>query len=407
MVKLLKKKSANNMFQDFSLNILASLIITFATQILVYPYLSRLLSNDEYGLILTIMGVVNVIGVSLGNPLNNTRILMQKEYEEKKLVGDYNIIFIMLLIINLIAVLIVTTIIFKEFNTTVFNCMLISSLILFRAYYSVSFRININYKKNLYLSIYGFFGYLIGLALTYYTQVWSLTFLIGELVSCVYLAFTSHTLREKVTFTPVFKKTVRKFLYIFMGSALAIVITYMDRFFIYPILGAHQVAIYNVASFLGKTAGIIIIPITGVLLTYYSKESSLTIRDFYKRVLYFFSVTTIFYLGIILLGKPIISYLYPTLYKEAMPYFYIANLIAALFIFGNTIHPTLLRFCNAKWQPIIQGIYFILYIIIGYLGMVTNGLMGFCIGIVLVNIFKVILMLLITTFSLKQNRIEH
>lgn len=404
MIRLIKKVSLNNMFNDFLLNILASLIITIATQILVYPYLSRFLTNEEYGLVLTMMGIVNVIGVSLGNPLNNTRILMQDKYEEDGHIGDYNIIFLILLVINIIATFIISYFVLENINTTVLHCVLISSFILFRAYYSVSFRIKINYWKNLKLSIFCFIGYVIGLVATNITEVWTLTFLIGELFGVFYLIFNSEALKEKFELTSLFSLSFKKFVYLFLGSTLAIVITYMDRFYIYPFLGSEQVAIYNVASFLGKTVGIIIIPITGVLLTYYSKESSLSVKMFYKRVSYFFVITTLFYSIIALLGKPIVKILYPTLYSESLPYFYIANLIASVFIFGTTLHPILLRFCHSKWHLIIQSLYFLMYLVFGYLGMVNNGLMGFCASLLFVNIAKVVLMLIVTTYNLhRQN----
>ncbi|MDW0114008.1 hypothetical protein QT711_12495 [Sporosarcina saromensis] len=397
-------KLKSRIFKDFTLNIIATLLLTLATQILAYPYLSRFLSSEEYGLMLTIMGVVNVIGVSLGNPLNNTRLLLQSEYEEKHLNGDYNLMFCFIFIVNIIAVPTLTSIILKDFNFTVVGCTLISSLLLFRAYYSVSYRIVINYKKTLYVSVFGFIGYILGIIITYITQIWVFTFILGELFACIYIFFTAKVLHDRFKCTPLFKKTIKKYLYIFSAAVLSTLITYMDRFYIYPVLGAEQVAIYNVASFLGKTVGIVMIPITGVLLTYYAKETRLTIKQFYARVGSFTIVTFFFYIITILVGIPIIKLLYPTLASSALPYFYIANLVAAVFILGNTIQPTLLRFCNAMWQPIIQGVYFLLYILLGFLGMSKYGLMGFCYSILIVNFLKIILMLVITTFSLKKHQ---
>lgn len=398
-------KLKSGIMKDFMLNIIASLIFTIATQLLAFPYLSRIMSGEEYGLLLTVMGIVNVVGVSLGNPLNNTRILLNSEYERQNLNGDYNLIFVFCVVINIIFVGFISTMILKEFNTIVIGCIIISVLMLFRAYYSASYRIVINYKKNLYSSVFGLLGYILGIVVTHFTGLWVFTFILGELFACIYIYFTANIVHDKFQVTSLFKKSTKKYLLIMSAAILATMMTYMDRFFIYPVLGAEQVSIYNVASFLGKTAGIVMIPITGVLLTYYAKEATLTISQFYKRMGLFTLISLMFYLTILLIGIPITRVLYPTLVEDAIPIFSIANLATAIFILGNTIQPTLLRFCSAKWQPFIQGIYVILYLFIGYIGMKSNGLIGFCYAVVIVNIVKIIIMLFIVTLSLQSKKI--
>lgn len=397
------KRVKKGIFKDFILNIIASGIYTLATQILAYPYLSRIMSGNEYGLVLTLMGINNAVGVSLGNPLNNTRILLQPSYDKKNLKGDYNLIFLFCLIIDIIVTASVTSIILKKFNIIALGCTIVSSLILFRAYYSASYRIVINYKKNLYSSISGLFGYIFGMWITYLTNSWIFTFVFGELFACIYIFYTAKIVHDGFQITPMLKRTLKKYLLIMSAAILSTMMTYMDRFFIYPFLGADQVSVYNVASFLGKTAGIIMIPVSGVLLTYYAKDSKLTIIEFYKRMGLFFGVSLLFYIGIILVGIPVTGFLYPTIIGGATPYFGIANLATTIFILGNTIQPTLLRFCSSIWQPIIQGIYFLIYLLLGIYGMQQEGLMGFCYAVLIANIIKIVIMIVIATITLYNN----
>lgn len=396
-----------NLFKDFTLSILASIIGTFVIQMIAYPYLSRIMTSEEYGLLLTIIGIINTVGVSLGNSLNNTRILMQKEYEENELIGDYNLLFILSLVIGSVIITIITLVVYKEFNVIIIAYIITSALLLFRAYHSVSFRIFIDYRKNLMCSIYGAIGCLAGLLITHFTGVWIFTFMLSELFSCIYIIFKAKTVKEGLYKTKLFKKSINKYSYILSAAILATSMTYMDRFFIFPILGSEKVAIYNVASFLGKTLGIVMIPISGVLLTYYAKESRLTLKKFYSRITIFTIIASVFYISILAIGIPISKLLYPTLIEEATPYFVIANLSAIVFILGNTIQPTLLRFCSAKWQPILQSIYLVSYLLLGYLGMNISGLIGFCYAVLISNVVKIILMLLITTITLyKRNKEE-
>ena len=68
-------KQRINFLQDVSLNIFASFMMTGILQIVVYPFLGSHMSADSYGLFLTLIGIVNIISVTLGNSLNNVRLL--------------------------------------------------------------------------------------------------------------------------------------------------------------------------------------------------------------------------------------------------------------------------------------------------------------------------------------------
>lgn len=391
--------------KDFILNILGSVIYTLSTQILAYPFISRIVGPDEYGLILTLMGLANAIGVAIGNPLNNTRILLDKKYHEKSGAGDFNYIFLLGLIANVVIVLAVSIFVIGKIDIDAFCVTIISVLILFRAYYTVSYRLVINYKKFLYSSILGLIGYIVGMFVANFIGNWAVVFIIGEFFTCAYIFLTSkHLVFEKPEKTDLFKETSQKYTLFMSAALLSTLMTYMDRFFIYPFLGGEQVSIYNVASFLGKTGGIILTPIAGVLLTYYAKESNLTIQTFTKRLLAFFSFGALLYIGILIFGRLVTRILYPTLYEAAMPYFMLANLATTVFIIGNTLQPTLLRYCDSRWQPVIQAVYLISYVGFGIYGMNNFGLMGFCYAVLFSNIIKIAIMIVVVVYSFNKSK---
>lgn len=399
-VKVMQFSFRKGILKDSILNIIASLILTLVVQVLVYPYLALKFTIAEYGIILTLMGMVNAVGVSLGNSLNNTRILLQPEYDKRRTNGDYNLIFLCLLLVGAIITGCISIVLLKRLDITVIGCIVITILILFRSYYSASFRIIINYKKILYSNIWGFIGYIVGLVIVKYTGFWVFVFVFGELFACIYIYYTSKIIHDKFQITILFKKSLVKFTFIMMAAVFSNLLMYMDRFFIYPFLGAEQVSVYTVASFIGKSAGILLNPIAGVLLTYYVKEELMTVRQFYKRTGLFTLVSCIIYILILLVGIPITKVLYPSLVNSALPFFYVGNLAAILFILGNTIQPTLLRYCHAKWQLIIQVTYFLLYLILGYFGMITYELFGFVYAILIANFLRILLMLFVVNVTL-------
>ena len=388
-------------YKDYLLNILSSVIMTCATQLVVYPFLGRHITKEEYGSLLTIMGLINFIGVALGNPLNNVRILMQREYDDNNLVGDFNFLFLHAFYILIPVIFIGSYFIYQSFSMN-FIWILIGALVMFRAYYSAGYRIWINYKKVLIISIVTLFGYIIGIWFVILGGHWTITFLLGELSAAIYLVFTCKIIKEPIKKTMLYKKSLRKYIFFLLATVVSTALTYADRFFIYPVLGAAFVSIYNTASFLGKTIGIIMSPISGVLLTYYAKETNLTLKGFYKRLIYYFIAVVLCYIVILLFGPFIVKLLYPTLLLDAKYYMPVANLATLIAILGNTISPTMIRYCSEKWQPIIQVIYFISYMIFGIIFMKIWGLIGYSVSITLVNIIKVCIMVIITTRELKK-----
>ena len=60
---------------DFIISILASVIYTFARQIVVFPLLAAQLTDADYGTLLTVAGLANVCTAMIGSSLNNIRLI--------------------------------------------------------------------------------------------------------------------------------------------------------------------------------------------------------------------------------------------------------------------------------------------------------------------------------------------
>lgn len=387
------------MTRDVILNICTSMLAVITTQLLAYPYIARQMTSSEYGIFLTVMGIVNLIAVSMGNPLNNTRLLIDGEYSLEDEKGDFNRIVIKLMIISFT----LSIFIFNLFQMDKIGILLLSILtvcIIFRSYYSVYFRIKINYVKNFLSTFIGSIGLIIGLIIYVVTGYWQTIFLFSEIFACIYIFIKNPLFSEGIKPTSNYDKVKAKYYYLFGGAFVSSLVTYMDRFFIYPILGSDYVSYYNIASFLGKTVGIVLLPISGVLLTYYAKEKSLSIKNFYKRFILFLFFSVFLYIVLISVGPFILKVLYPTIYIESLKYFKLATMGSILFILGNTIQPTLLRYGADKWQTIVQVVYLCVYVALSMILMTIFGLYGFCVAIIVANIFKIVFMIVIINKSI-------
>lgn len=385
------------MKKDFALNILATVVLTAAMQLVCYPALAVVVDASEYGLLLACMGIVNTCGAAFGSALNNARLLVQKDYESMQCLGDFNIIFASFSALCLVLSFVLCLLFCSQSPLMAVAESVVSVLVLARSYLSVAFRIVIDYQKMLIMSVMGACGYLVGSGVAILTNLWVVAFFIGEICSIVYLVLKTSLLSEPFSKTSLFRKSISITMDLLLASIIANLTIYLDRFLIMPVLDAEYVSYFTVASLLGKTVGIAATPIASVLLTYYAKDVDVVSKSVVaKRFFGIVAMGVPAYLLVLLLNEPVLSLLYPTLFSASLPYCGLASLAAIVQIVGNVFQPTTLVVCSSRVQPVIQAIYLTMFITLGLGLSVGYGLWGFCIASVVANTARAIIMFAIT-----------
>ena len=166
----------------------------------------------------------------------------------------------------------------------------------------------------------------------------------------------------------------------------------------YPLLGGTAVSIFYTATILGKTVSLAIQPASGVLLSYFAQMKKLNNKYFVLFCGTSFGIGIIGYIIVILISRPVLSFLYPQFVNEALEYIYIATLAIMINIVCGVVNPAVLKFCSSKWQLAINLSYLFIYVGSTVILMNFYGLMGFCIGILIANSIKLLLMLIIFYF---------
>ena len=69
----------NKFLKDSSLNIISNLLVVVAIQLIAFPIISRVANSKEFALLIVLYGIAIVIATSLGNTLNNVRLLHRKD----------------------------------------------------------------------------------------------------------------------------------------------------------------------------------------------------------------------------------------------------------------------------------------------------------------------------------------
>lgn len=379
--------------KDFSWNIAATVIGTVILQLIVYPMLARWLNSTIYGELLTVMGIANIVVVSLGGGINNVRLIQHEKYQDN-IEGDFNFL---LGIVNIVGTILFSIIIAIFFSLTVVDYIIITAYVFFgilRGYWSVAYRLKINYVANFKMNLFISGGYIIGLFLVKSTQVWAFSFLTAEIMGVLYLYITTNLHKESYERTGLFKETSSILLILIINTLIGNIITYLDRLVLYPILGAEQVSIFTVSSFLGKSVGLLIVPVSGVLLSYYAQKSFKMTTKRYWLINLIMSGGTVICSGLVFLLAPwVTGILYPSLIDDALGYLVIANAASLIGALSNIVSPAVLKYANVKWQLVIQITYILLYFGLSILFLKKGGLYGFCVANILVNAVRFVLYL--------------
>lgn len=371
--------------KDFMLSILASIIYTFARQIVVFPLLASRLSDAEYGTLLTVIGLVNVCTAMIGNTLNNVRLIQNEEYRNEGVSGD----FLLLCVVGNVVTLLFSVALWHMFRYSLLTAILLTAFMLVSNLYlygSAYFRIELDYKKNLIANIVVALSYVFSAFFFANPTFWPVVFLSGELAGFVYTAISTHFLGEPLKKTPLLDASAKKWTVLILTGLVGNLLTYADRMLLHPILGPEAVSYYTTASFFGKSAGIIMTPIAGVLLGYYSQ------KDFKASKKLFVVVNgaslaclSFFLLGCWLFAPWFTKLLYPTLFEASAPYIMLANLGAVISIAVNMANPMILKCCSTRWIFALSVLHGTVYLASALYLLPLYGLLGFCWATILAN----------------------
>ena len=363
---------------DFVINILASVIYTFARQIVVFPLLAARLTDGDYGTLLTVTGLANVCTSLVGTSLNNIRLVQNSRYEEAGEKGDFNLLCLAGAALSVVFSLVLWAV----FGYSWLTALLLTGHILVANLYqyaSAFFRLELNFRRILRANILVSGAYMAAAVVFATAELWPLVFLLGEGAGLLYVARTTGFQREPLSRTPLLEETSRKLVAFMLASLVGTVLLYADRMIIYPTLGAESVSYYATASFFGKSAGIVMTPVAGVLLGYFAQKNFTASKKLFALV----NGISLACLGVFLLGCWLLApwftrLLYPSLYAQSAPYIFLANLGAVISIAGNMAQPMILKCCSTRWILVIQVIYGGTYLVSALLLMPPYGLLGFC-----------------------------
>lgn len=388
------------MKKEYLINILKSVtalvILNMVLQFLVYPFLGKQLDAEEYGNILYLMGYINIICVSIGTSLNNSRMVMGMKYHYLNKI--YLIIFVVIALI--IMPITILFLVISRVNNNLLDVICFTFLTvctIWRYYGDVLFKEKLNYSAYLkyYLSISG--GYIIGIIVFLITNEWIAIFFAGEIMSFIYHLFTKELFSFQESYDKgIWLEIIHSIFMLTLAQLMINSILNSDRILLKTFLGGTAVTIYYLASLTGKTVSLLTTPLNSVIIGYLVKK-----KDKIPIIVFIKLSITIIFLGLCILvlcicgSHILIKILYPQNYDIVKPFFVIANTAQIIFFISGIYATLLLRYAKEREQLLVNIFYIACFVIICIPLTVTVQLWGFAVGILVVNVLRLLLILLL------------
>ena len=405
VINKVKDSLKRGILGDVFFKLLANIVQTIVRNIIVLPFLASYFIANEYGELVTVIGVITTVSAGLGNSLLSARLVMESNYTHKNLQGDFNIICWIASGLSVIA----TPFIAIAFPNQSYSNLIVIALILFletfTGYQSGWFILKQAYRKLVLYTLVGGIGFGIGILGTNIFGIWTLTYACSDIFCFIFLCLFSPLLKEKSILTGNLKMTLQKYSVLIITTLISNALAYMDRLMLYPTIGSETVAIYTTASFFGKAFSLISTPVSSIMLGYYATERiKLNRKKYWTINLGMLVVLGAFMLITALFGEWFTGILYPQLIQQAAPFILLANLSSAIGATAQITKSATLKYAKTYWTLVIQAIYAIVYIGLGLLMANGYGLWGFTYSVLIANTIQLLLLYVICHISLGERK---
>lgn len=134
---------------DFMYSMMGLIVMNGVIQLVLYPFFNRQLGADQFGVVLTLISLVAIMGSTFGTAANYSRMVTSmKEHDSN---GDYNIFLCMIAVLSVL-VSAAGLLWLKQFSVIVWIGYLALMIFTVLRYYSdVEFRLNLNYKRYFFI----------------------------------------------------------------------------------------------------------------------------------------------------------------------------------------------------------------------------------------------------------------
>lgn len=375
---------------DSVLSILGLVLMNAVAQVLLFPQIRRVLGEAGYGNVQYLMGYVNIITVSVGCAANLARMTAPEE-ERVSDNGSYNLFLLAVSLLGAPVCFAICRFGGVEVDTpTAVSYYLLFVFMAFRYYADVIFKITLNYRRYFLYYLAIAVGYGIGAVLFHYTHIWPLTLLPGEALGVLFAFLCNRNFRKRALCpSPVFGRVLRGILVLTVSEGISNLIFNADRLILKWFVDANAVAVYYLATLVGKTASLVVTPLNGVLIGYLARYDGKLTRKTMRYITLGCLAAFVLFTAVCVAGGLIVLYLlYPDDLAAVRPFLLIGSFGQVLFFVTSTVTVILIRFAKKSYQVIINAVFGVLFFGLGIPATMLYGLWGFAVAMVIASLVR-------------------
>ena len=357
------------LFSDMILNMVGFGIYVVSQKIILLPIIAKQVNDNIYTSLTLFMSILNIFCNVTGGELGNVRLIKNNDYKDKKVIGDFSRI---LLILSLLIIVIGSPIlIFLKYEYKYILFFILTILMAnIRLYATNFYRLEKKFLKVIIQNLIYLIGIILGLFLFNYIHEIYIVLFIPELISIIYALFNCDLIKMGLNKTTEIKSTIKKYIGLGTISLLNNIMNYCDSILIYPILGAQQVAVYYAVNSVSNITSLLTNPMSSVILSWISSAKDEKKNKIFKITL---SINIPLIIIVTLITMPLTYLSMFVLYKQYLSGITIlVILISISTAFGTAGAFTKTILIKYTKTANLVGIYIMYFIVLSILGIILS-----------------------------------
>lgn len=357
------------LFSDMILNMVGFGIYVVSQKIILLPIIAKQVNDNIYTSLTLFMSILNIFCNVTGGELGNVRLIKNNDYKDKKVIGDFSRI---LLVLSLLIIVIGSPIlIFLKYEYKYILFFILTILMAnIRLYATNFYRLEKKFLKVIIQNLIYLIGIILGLFLFNYIHEIYIVLFIPELISIIYALFNCDLMKMGLNKTTEIKSTIKKYIGLGTISLLNNIMNYCDSILIYPILGAQQVAVYYAVNSVSNITSLLTNPMSSVILSWISNAKDEKKNKIFKITL---SINIPLIIIVTLITIPLTYLSMFVLYKQYLSGITIlVILISISTAFGTAGAFTKTILIKYTKTANLVGIYIMYFIVLSILGIILS-----------------------------------
>ena len=357
------------LFSDMILNMVGFGIYVVSQKIILLPIIAKQVNDNVYTSLTLFMSILNIFCNVTGGELGNVRLIKNNDYKDKKVIGDFSRI---LLILSLLIIVIGSPIlIFLKYEYKYILFFILTILMAnIRLYATNFYRLEKKFLKVIIKNLIYLIGIILGLFLFNYIHEIYIVLFIPELISIIYALFNCDLIKMGLNKTTEIKSTIKKYIGLGTISLLNNIMNYCDSILIYPILGAQQVAVYYAVNSVSNITSLLTNPMSSVILSWISNAKDEKKNKIFKITL---SINIPLIIIVTLITMPLTYLSMFVLYKQYLSGITIlVILISISTAFGTAGAFTKTILIKYTKTANLVGIYIMYFLVLSILGIILS-----------------------------------